>query len=516
MTALPPSVYISRLRRAFFLRVHPDRFRSHDPSVRRQQAKLVQALNDRMSWPDFISYNYGSSNSHSNASARRNEIQELHYVLEHRDGSLLRQSLQINDSVENILHSLSEALRKSGAASLPPPPKLQPKATTVAANSSTTEGNIHFYEGNQTCNSSGSTIDHRFDINTTKGRDLLAFCETLCQKQVNERQESRMDARAAAMMGRELFGFQSIDGISLHWSSRSFAILLQSLIALHEEHHTKFHVDSFYPLRLVFTNNEYSLKESLDLYGGVLYLHPGYTPLQWLDIIREVTVGSLATLRANRGALEHAQRKIQSVLGIKLNKGFTCSSDDFFHFVIQLAYHLRLPSEEESCLPVTTTSAIALESIQVTVEDAAACRFRTIITPEGHIRVGCGMSVDKIISSVHRDSEPARKRRDQERKERAISDQHAKQVQYELGLTRKVYKAGTFRVGHNEFQSCLRRIVDLEPEQKSHLRVSLGGNALGVAGSGQFCQLGDSGEVIIPHDWAIKSEEKTATSGIFS
>ena len=52
---LPPSVYVSRLRRAFFLRVHPDRFRAHDAAVRQQQARLVQALNDRMSWSDFLS-----------------------------------------------------------------------------------------------------------------------------------------------------------------------------------------------------------------------------------------------------------------------------------------------------------------------------------------------------------------------------------------------------------------------------------------------------------------------------
>ena len=77
-------------------------------------------------------------------------------------------------------------------------------------------------------------------------------------------------------------------------------------------------------------------------------------------------------------------------------------------------------------------------------------------------------------------------------------------------------KAGTFRVGHEEFQSCLQRIVNLEPEQKSHLRISLGGNALGVAGSGQFCQLADDGAVVIPYDWAVKSEEKATSSGVFS
>ena len=36
------SSYVSRLRRAFLLQVHPDRFRSHSEIVRKQQANLVQ------------------------------------------------------------------------------------------------------------------------------------------------------------------------------------------------------------------------------------------------------------------------------------------------------------------------------------------------------------------------------------------------------------------------------------------------------------------------------------------
>ena len=50
------SVYVSRLRRAFLLRVHPDRFRGESDKVKRQQAKLVQALSDRMAERDFLAY----------------------------------------------------------------------------------------------------------------------------------------------------------------------------------------------------------------------------------------------------------------------------------------------------------------------------------------------------------------------------------------------------------------------------------------------------------------------------
>ena len=36
------SAYVPRLRRAFLLQVHPDRFRRHSEEVRKRQARLVQ------------------------------------------------------------------------------------------------------------------------------------------------------------------------------------------------------------------------------------------------------------------------------------------------------------------------------------------------------------------------------------------------------------------------------------------------------------------------------------------
>lgn len=50
------SRYISRLRRAFLLRVHPDRFRAQSEHVRREQAVLVQMLSDRLGEQDFLEF----------------------------------------------------------------------------------------------------------------------------------------------------------------------------------------------------------------------------------------------------------------------------------------------------------------------------------------------------------------------------------------------------------------------------------------------------------------------------
>ena len=440
---LPPSVYVSRLRRAFFLRVHPDRFRAHDAVVRQQQARLVQALNDRMSWSDFLSYNYNGSTSSSRI-RENSSTGSLPFVLEHRNGSLLHKTLQLDDTVDNILRSMSQALKDSGAASLPPPPKVRNDSSSnntrhsrSAYNGVDPRDNIIWTKDRsrrqQQRDQQDTNIDHRFDINTTKGRDLLAFCRSLDRTQVEERRQFRMDANAAALMGRRLYQFQSIDGTSLHWSSKSFAILMASLMEVHEEHSKKFKTDTFYPLRLVFSNHDFDVQDNaLDLFGGVLHLHPANTKIQWLEILQLVTPERLEILRCNRKTLEEAQLKIQSVLGIKLKKGFTCQSSDYYHFVLNFAHHLK-PRQHQIEGLVEANSAVALESIQVVVEAVDACRFRCVLTQEGQIRVGVGMSADKVLAAIHRDSAAARERRDIDRKARALSDQQARQVQWELG-----------------------------------------------------------------------------------
>lgn len=441
---LPPSVYVSRLRRAFFLRVHPDRFRAHDAAVRKQQARLVQALNDRMSWSDFLSYNYNGITSSSRIRGN-NSTGSLPFVLEHRNGSLLHKTLHLDETVDTILSCMSQALIDSGAASLPPPPKVRYDSSPNDTNHSgsayngvdTQDYNIMWTKDRdrqkRQTEQQHTNIDHRFDINTTKGRDLLAFCRSLDRAQVEERRQFRMDANAAALMGRRLYQFQSIDGTSLHWSSKSFAILMTSLMELHEEHHTKFYTDTFYPLRLVFTNHDFDVQDdALDLFGGVLHLHPAKVPLQWLEIFQLVTPEKLDILRRNRKALEEAQLKIQSVLGIKFKKGFTCPSSEYYHFVLKFAHHLK-PQEHQMEGLVETTSAVALESVQVVVESVDACRFRCVLTQEGQIRVGVGMSADKVLAAIYKDSAAARERLDIDRKARALSDQQAQQVQWELG-----------------------------------------------------------------------------------
>ena len=113
------SVYVDKLRRAFLLRAHPDRFRLHT-ELMSQQTHLLKALSQRMALPDFQDYTSYCSNPTAN---HPEEI--ISYHIEHRDGSLLPQTLNVNDSVEGILSSLSEALKLSGAVPPTPPPTIK-------------------------------------------------------------------------------------------------------------------------------------------------------------------------------------------------------------------------------------------------------------------------------------------------------------------------------------------------------------------------------------------------------
>jgi hypothetical protein len=307
------------------MRAHPDRFRGRSESIRRGQTGLLSALSERMGQQDFQDYTTNTPNGDSKWHGG-NQVPVVFnkYVLEKRDGSLLRQNLQLNDSVENVLKSMARALQLSGAA-LPPPPS-PPESKTEER-----FVNMRAKENSRRPTPSSSKIDHQFDVNTTRGRDLWGFLGCLDFNEIQNRRASRIDAAAAALVARRLYSFQAIDGIGMGWSSASFAILLKSLIKLHEEHSARFHVDSFYPLRLVFSNEEFH--KSLDLFSGHIYINPALTPLQWLESLQEVTTDSLEDFRQNRLRMQERQGLVQNSLGVKMKKGHSCSSEEYHMFL---------------------------------------------------------------------------------------------------------------------------------------------------------------------------------------
>ena len=491
----PRSVYVANLRRAFLLRAHPDRFRGQSPSIRRGQANLLQALSERMAAQDFLDY---TTNTFRNSFTKpQTEGGSYKYVLEKRDGSLIQRNLQLDDSVENILTSIAKSLHACGAAaSLPPEPPTPGSSNTIVKNAEQSQSHrdIHWASPR----SQKSAIDHRFDVNSSRGRDLHQFLKSIRDDsmQIEERRPSRMDATTAALVARRLYSFQAIDGIRLGWSSASFTKLLRSFIHLHEEHASNFNVQSFYPLRLVFLPDEDLELETLDLYGGNIYLSPVLTPLQWLESLQEVTEGRLEELRQNRTLLESYRTTASNFLGVKLKKGHTCLSKDYHLFMERLssAAEALAATKAEEEIPALASTSLALARVLVTVESPLSVR-RGKITKHGSINVNSSMSPEEIVAIIDRLSSRARDLSRQAEDERQECKRAINQTQCELGV-QKVYRT-TELVTNDQFLKSLSRML----QNQLQLKGWLSGYSVGIAGTGNFCHLGDDGSVIIPHDW---------------
>lgn len=458
------------------LRAHPDRFRAHAPHIRKQQAGLVQAISDRMEGADFLSYAYGEN---IQSSRIQPTYPFLEYVLEQKDGSLKTYSLNLNDSVEGVLHSMVDALRQNGLNTLMAPPKARPRSLQHASN----PRDIHW--ASTTCAATG--IDHQYDVHWNQGRDLRRFLSTLDSNEISVRKASRMDVTAAASVVRRDYQFSAVDGTGLGWSSASLATLLRTLVDLYQEHSHKFHVTSFYPLRLVWSSED----QPLDLHGGNLFLNPAATPIQWLDHLLSVTPEALAFQNELRVRLAEACQQVNSFLGVTFQKGHSCSSREYYELMDRLAHSVPIPM---SCDP--DNHAITLERIHVMVESPQACR-RAILTKEGHIRVGSSMASEAIFSAVSTLQPKARDKLSQSRIEKTKAQVTSQQMKSELGLQRVHYSK---IVNEEQFVGALVRLLQLE--EQDDLKRKLAGNSLGIVGTGQFCHLGDDGSLMVPWDWS--------------
>lgn len=556
---------VSRLRRAFLLRAHPDRFARFDNSVRRSQANLVQALSARLSSPDFAAYsrpdNASSGGGGGDGSSWRSNrgsgdgggegaYKGLYgFVLERKDGSLLRRTINLDDTVEQVLRSIADALLSSGASKssipdVPPPPR--PSSNGGAAGGQGTSS-AWAWAPPSSSDATHSDIDHRFDVNTRLGRNLLHFLRSpsAASTLIDERRSRRLDAHSAALAVRRAYGFLSVDGTSIGWSSESLAACLGRLMDLKEEYgDTALRVDSFYPLRLVIgyedgysdvlddfrdslkrgDNRNLSEEEeeitsrSVDLYAGTVTLGPSSTSLQWLKALRSVTAESIEIYKTNGERLRRYSRVVKDVLNVKVRRGLTCSPREYHDFMFRFAAALDpdLAFENGGSNEAGTASALAITSsglspdevTHLTVESDATCR-RGIVTSEGTVRVGVAMSAQAVVKSLSRLGERARNRAVVRAEAEGRCRDAINLTKAELGLT-NVYRVALGAVTADQAVECLHRLLgrvrgdrsDMLDEEGEEMRYRLAGNSLGVTGTGRFCQLSDDGSFVIPIDFS--------------
>ena len=420
------------------------------------------------------------------------------FVLEKRDGSLLRTSLSLDRPVDSILKSIATSLKLSGTVTLPDPPEpaksrsehVKPGGGASLASSTSQEHGV---------------IDERYNVMSRRGRDLFRFLRQLESERISKLQSSRTDAQAAALAVRRLYQFQAVDATSLGWSSASIAVLLRQLLALHEEHAQKFHIGSFYPIRLVFTSDDFHT--ALDVHGGgLLRLNPASTPIQWLEALQLVTPEKIHEIQWNSTIVLKRTKELQRSLGLKFKKGYSCSNREYYCFL----EHLAKATQQEDAETATKnnheeSTALTIEPIVATVESSqVSSRHRHfMVTKEGKIQLGAHLcresfGPEAIRQALARHGHRAREQNKQHKRELELQQQAIHQAQWQLGL-QKVYRTGI--VSHDEFLECIRRLLSVASGATMPDMVKMGGNSLGIAGDGNFCHLADDGSLVIPHNW---------------
>ena len=500
--------YVSHIRRAFLLRAHPDRFRSHPASLRKVQAEAIQSFQERISSSDFSQYKSTQSDGIALQQPNNHGFgwEKLTFHLEKKDGSLKKYTMQLDRDAEQILDGIASALKSTGATVMKAPPPLQHRQDPIfdhsieAGSFFTTHNSIEMNRMQSILRSAAGNenkdghLNRIFDTNTRKGRDLTHFLQNLDMDEIERRKASRIDASAAALVARQLFKFQSIDGTGLGWSSDSLAKFLTSLAKLYDEHHSKFKIDTFYPFRLILSNDE--SQEKVDLFGGTVMLNPGSTHVQNLETLMSINECSVKKLFVNRSSLANCQDTVQNALNVKIKKGYSCSSREYYEFMKKISEFLHsfvIEVEDE------LSNAISLGRIQVVVETAYACR-RATVNNLGEIRVSAAIANEAIVSSIRSCRQEAHKKVDEEDRKKKRGKELAKMVQYNLGASR-IFRGRT-SVSSDQYLKSLTALLNLsEEELTSQAKHYIEGMNIGIIGSGRSCHLGDDGSILIPCDW---------------
>lgn len=590
-TRTPRSVYLARLRRAFLLRVHPDRFGYNQSSnaagstppsitsatanghttrsweqIRTNQATLVKALTTRLGQSDFVAWQQQQQHqlqqqeqttipasmdrkSSSLSATTPENGNSLQYVLEKRDGSLLLQTIRLDLSVDEIIHSMVRALEAIGVA-FPVPPQSEKSTSqhsTVTGSSSTSmttkaTGSTSFSQVEESKSSSTARTEsepsaRRYDVISHRGRDLWHFLQTIDNSTgtttttwtsssstppprrrdaiIKDLQANRTDAQAAALAVRRRFGFAAVDATTLGWSSGWVAVLLRRLLQLQIERHHSEHDCSnsptneeepgrkmnFYPIRLHFTNAATAASRDevkLDVYGAVLNLSPASTSIQWWETFQLVTEEKMMEIRYRQSKLTEYSQHIQETFGVKMRKGYSCSNYEYYNFLENMSQTLK--TEHDGNTNNTAESPRSISALvpmwtSLTIESSHVCRI-PYVTGDGTIRLGSHTSPTQVKIAVARHGPTARERRLQHEHALQRCKEAIHQLQWQLGVSR-VYRVGSL-VTHEQFLDCIGRLLSHENHA---LRVQLGGMSLGIASSGHFCHLGDDGSLVIPHNW---------------
>jgi len=480
------SAYVARLRRAFLLRVHPDRFRTQ-PKLIKEQSSLIQALSDRLVEPDFLRYVTPTiSLDQSSISPEGKPVyHQQQFSIETKSG-VVKTSISLDASPIEILQSMAQMCNFPP----PPPPPQQPSSSERA---------LGFHSKNVQAQNTEPDffqfLRYGAYARTKKIRNqninLVQFLETSSlADDIKERQLNRINATSAAYAARRLYKFISVDGTRLGWNSASMAICLQRLIALHEEHQNKFRTTTFYPFRLILSSDEFQRK--VDLWAGDIRLNPAATSMQWLSILENVTDQSVHTLKTNQQILKKNLANVEDMLQLRVIKGHTSDAEDYFECIRRLVHqceerNAQIEADESRLAILSNKSSLVIESDQ-------ACR-RGNLRKDGSFEVSTSMSIDAIRSTINRYSNRSNEILNAEYMKKKKCSLMIQQVTNEFGV-QKVKKANAV-VSNDHLLQCLTMLLEKDDPEKDALRRLLAGHSIAISTGGKL-HLGDDGSIMIP------------------
>ena len=395
----------------------------------------------------------------------------------------------MNKTVEDVLDSLTKALESTGLKTMKPPPKVEILKENNTNYHNTELNQMHWADEN----TNGKKLNTAFDLNTKQGRDLIDFIKHLDTKDIEKRKADRINASAAALVARQAFKFKSIDGTGLGWSSSSLAQCLKTLTKVFDEHGALL-INSFYPLQLILSNDEFHSK--LDLYGGTMMLNPGSTQIQWLETLTLVTEEKLNTLELNRKQISNYLRNVENEMNVKIRKGFSCSSDEYFDFlrgISEFPFHQNVKDEIKPL-----TNALALDRLRIVVETPQACR-RPVVTHNGEIRISSSISLGTILPSLNRLRRDATEKVILDKEKQRQMKELEIMLKNEFGLT-SVKKSRYSTVSNDQYIKSLSNLLGFQG-QRMELKDGLVGKSILIASPGGYCRLGDDGSLVIPSNW---------------
>lgn len=474
------SAYVARLRRAFLLRVHPDRFRTQ-PKLIKEQSSLIQALSDRLVEPDFLRYLTPTiSLNQISISGEKAVYHQQKFSIETKSG-VVKTSISLNESPIKILQSMAQLCNFPP----PPPPPQQPISSERA---------IEF----QSKNGQAQTTDEpdlfqflRYGAyalqkkRRNQNTNLIQYLESSSLvDDIKDRRLHRINAASAVLQIRRLYKFISVDGTRLGWNSASLAICLQRLIALHEEHHDNFRTSSFYPFRLILSSDEFQRK--VDLWAGDIRLNPASTSLQWLSILENVTDESVHALKTNQQILRDNLAIVEDMLQLRVIKGHTSDAEDYFECIRRLGTESQIAADEWRLAILSNKSSLVIESDQ-------ACR-RGNLRKDGSFEVSTSMSMDAIRSTMSRYAKRSNEILNAEYITKQKCSTMIRQVTEEFGV-QKISKANI--VSNNQMLQCLTMLLKKDHPEKGVLRRLLAGHSIAISTGGNL-HLGDDGSIMIP------------------